>query len=408
MQCRDAVSVSAGMYDPLPFAIALAVTSAFVGCTEPGPAIKLPDAAPPSTDLPLLPGGNHLGIVVGFNATHPVTTAVAIDARWREALNKGMRIGRVQVDWVDLEPRAGVYEKTVLEEQLARISNDNLAPYLSVIGFEDEESALPADLTARIRAGELTYNSPEVIERYSRLMDWVVPMLLAHNGWVISLGNEPANFIETLPTAAEREKLTNEILEFVSAIRAKIKSIEPKLAVTVTVSEGRSPTEITAGTDLETPFVVAGDVVTYNFYGASFNANSDYLDDTDPVRTRSRIDAMIERAGGRPIVLQELGAQAGPDRGTSLMGSSLATQQRFFETVFAELRRRPEFRAAYAFQLVDWSPELIEEAYGEPFRQANLPDLFIRQWAESLATVGLIRFSDGSPRPAWSTFLEAL
>lgn len=386
----------------------LAATIACSSCTEPAASIKIPDGAPPSTDLPLLAGGNHLGMIVGFNATHSVTTAAAIDARWREALSKGMRIGRVQLDWVDLEPRAGVYNQSVLEEELGRFSKDHLAPYLSVIGFDNEEFPFPADLADRIRSGELTYNSPEVIERYSRLMDWVVPMLLAHNGWVIALGNEPANFIESLPTAEARAKLTNEILEFVAAIRAKVKSIEPKLAVTVTVSEMASPTEMTAGIDLETPFIVAGDVATYNFYGASFTTDAQYLDDTDPVKTRSRIDAMITQADGRPIVLQELGAQAGPDRGTSLMGSSAATQQRFFETVFAELKSRPEFRAAYVFQLVDWAPELVTEVYSEPLRQEDAPDRFIQQWAESLETVGLIRFSDGTPRPAWDTFLEAL
>jgi hypothetical protein len=377
-------------------------------CTDSASSIESPDASAASDDLLLLPGGNHAAMIVGFNAKHPVGTAAAIDARWREALGKGMRLGRVQLDWVDLEPRAGVYVKDELEEQLGKLSKDNLAPYLSVTGFDNEEFPLPADLAARIKSGELTYKSPVIIERYSQLMDWVVPMLLKHRGWVIALGNEPANFIEALPTTEARTKLTNEILEFVAAIRTKIKSIEPKLAVTVTVSEGRSPTEIKDGVDIETPFVIAGDVATYNFYGARFDENSNYIDASDPADVRGRIDAMIAKAAGRPIVLQELGAQAGPDRGTSLMGSSLETQKRFFETVFAELKSRPKFRAAYVFQLVDWDPDLVKEVYSEPLRKEGVPSLFIRQYAESLETVGLIRFSDGTPRPAWSTFLKAL
>ena len=386
-------------------AASLCSTSA---CTEPAPPIESPDGLPPSNDIPLLAGGNHLATVVGFNATHPMTTAAAIDARWREALSKGMRIGRVQVDWVDLEPQPGVYAKEILKEQLANLSKDNLAPYLSVIGFENEELGVPPDLATRLASGEIRYNSPEFIARYSQLMEWVVPMLLEHNGWVIALGNEPANFIEILQTAEARTKLTNEILEFVAAIRTKIKSIEPKLAVTVTVSEGRSPAELADAIDLETPFIAAGDVATYNFYGARFDEGANYIDDSDPDRARSRIDAMIQKAAGRPIVLQEVGAQAGPDRGVSLVGSTLETQKRFFEAVFAELRRRPEFRAAYVFQLVDWDPQLVKEVYSDPFRAEEIPEGFIGQWAESLETVGLIRYSDGSPRPAWTTFIEAL
>ncbi|MEZ4359528.1 MAG: hypothetical protein R3B48_05055 [Kofleriaceae bacterium] len=363
---------------------------------------------PPSADLPLLPGGDHVGMIVGFNPSHPVATAAAIDARWREAVTKGMKIGRVQMDWVDLEPAPNVYKKEALRAQLATLSRDGLAPFLSVISFENDELPLPSDLAPRIASGELGYDSPEVLERHAKLLDWVVPLLREHHGWALALGNEPGNFLENLPTAADREKVTAQILGFVAAARAKIHALEPKLAVTVTVSEGRNPWEIANGVDLEVPFLKIGDVASFNFYGTRFDEDLNLLNDTDPARLKSRIDAMLAGVGDLPVVFQELGAQAGPDAGTSVTGSSLASQQQFFEVIFGELRSRAQLRAAYVFQLVDWSPALVEEFFSAPFRRDGVPESFIRQYAESLETVGLIRYRDGTARPAWNTFLDAL
>jgi hypothetical protein len=363
------------------------------------------DTLPPSNDLALLPGGNYLGMIVGFNATHPIATATAIDVRWREALTKGMKIGRIQLDWVDLEPRAGTYEKDELRERLQLLADDNLAPFLSVIGIEGDE-AFPADLAPRIKSGELAFDSPEVIDRYARLMAWVIPMLVEHRGWAIAVGNEPGNFIETLAPAA-REAVTGQAIRFVEAARTTIHGIEARMAVTITVSEGLNPIEVQEGVDLEVPFLAAVDFASYNFYGFRLEGNN-IRTETDPARIRARIDAMMTKAGDRPVVVQELGAHAGPDTGTSLTGASPATQQEFFETVFAELENRPRFRAAFVFQLVDWDPDLVDEYYSGPFRAEGVPEPFIRQYAESLETVGLLRFADGSPRPAWNTFLSAL
>jgi hypothetical protein len=63
-------------------------------------------------------------------------------------------------------------------------------------------------------------------------------------------------------------------------------------------------------------------------------------------------------------------------------------------------------RAATAFQLFDWSPELAA-MFAQPLRAAGLP-AFADRFEEWLATVGLRRWSDGSARPAWNAWLDQL
>ncbi len=352
------------------------------------------DGAPDPSELPLLAPGNHLGIIVGFNAALPPATTVQVEARWDEAVAAGMRLGRVQVDWGDLEPRRGEYRQDELEEPLRDLSQDALQPFLLLDAFD---SSKPADLQERLDSGDLTYGDPEVIDRFGALLDWAVPMLVSHGGWVISVTNEPGNLLDDLDPAA-RERRTGELLDFFAAARARVHRLEPGLAMTVTIREQETANEL--------PFLAVVDVASFNFYCSRFAA--DLAVESDPDRIRGYLDGMLAAAGELPVVIQELGCHAGWEERPTVTGATAELQQRFYEVVLAELSSRPRLRAAVVFQLVDWDPALVEAFYSEPFRQAGLPESFIEEFAESLETVGLLRFEDGSARPAWDAFLDAL
>ena len=112
-------------------------------------------------------------------------------------------------------------------------------------------------------------------------------------------------------------------------------------------------------------------------------------------------------AGARPVVFQELGCPAGHADG-SLLGSTPAQQQRFFAHAFAELASEPRIRAAFVFQLVDWSPELFATMYGGVLEGEGVPQDFADRFEEWLLTTGLMTYTDGTTRPAWDTFLSAV
>ena len=83
-------------------------------------------------ELPLLNTGKHIGTIIGFNASNPAQTQDSIQNRWDEALDKGMSIGRVQTDWVELEPQPNVFDKEALREKLEALSNKNLQVFLTL------------------------------------------------------------------------------------------------------------------------------------------------------------------------------------------------------------------------------------------------------------------------------------
>ena len=372
----------------------LAVAGVMLGS---GSEEALATVATDPSNLPLLAPGNHVGMIVGFNPSAPPATAAAIEARWDEAMAAGMRIGRVQIDWVDIEPLANEYDLAEIEEQLDALFDDGLQQFLLLTTFDSEGSLAPPDLRARIASGEIGYDHPEVVERFGSLLDRVVPMLVSRGGWVLAIANEPGNVLDDLD-AATRQRVTGELLEFFAAARARIHAIEPGLAMTVTIREQEPANEL--------PFLDVVDVVSYNFYCGRFD--NDLAVETDPARIRGFIDAMLATAGNRPVIFQELGCHAGWEDRPSPTGATPEQQRQFFEVVFAEIENRPRLRATVVFQLVDWDPALVEEHYSRPFREAGLPESFIQQFAESLESVGLLRYEDGSVRPAWASFVDAL
>jgi hypothetical protein len=69
--------------------------------------VILPQNDTAAGELPLLRGKQKIGTIVGFNPSHPAATTDSIAARWQEAIDKGMSIARLQIDWPELEPRPG-------------------------------------------------------------------------------------------------------------------------------------------------------------------------------------------------------------------------------------------------------------------------------------------------------------
>lgn len=369
-----------------------------VACAETPqrPAPTGPDL-PPSQDLPLLPGGNHAGVVVGFNSELPVATATAVDARWYEAVAAGMRIGRVQLDWKDVEPNPKQYDLNELEERLKVVSADGLRPFLLLDSIDGQ---IPSDLRKGLDANELTWDHPTVIARHAEMLRRIMPVLRRHHVWILSIANEVGNLLDKLePT--QRAETTQQMIAFATAARSEVKQLEPDLAVAITVREQ----QFEAG-DTEAAFVAFSDVASFNFYCSRFVSGLEVQSNVEAIR--GYIDAMFARAGDKSVVVQELGCHAGYTDRPSVTRANPDLQARFFDVVLGELAARPRFRAAIVFQMIDWNPELVESEYSNSFRAEGVPETFIGQFAESLETVGLLRLNDGTARPAWATFISHL
>lgn len=333
-------------------------------------------------EMPYLNEGNNIGMIIGFNPSHPPATEDSIEIRWNEAVDQGMKVGRLQIDWTELEETPNNFAPSELEERLADLADDELQIILSLGAYDSGGPVIPEDLK------DLNFDDQELIDRYKNLMDWVIPMLASYGGFTISISNEADNSFEELPN------LTNELKEFTRQVRAHIQGIDPNMAVSMTFAEGNI-----ANYRKEIRMIIEElDVVTFNFYGNDILS----LDTPDsPEIIRSGIRDMLDISGEKNIVIQELGMSSSPN----FLNSSEEIQRDFFALFFEEMAAEPRIKAATIFQLVDWSQEVIDYILNE-LDEPELPQDFIDSYAEALRSIGLINYEDGVKKLAWEEYIK--
>lgn len=388
--------------------IALAVVALFASGCSSNDASPVNDRTPPNTEnppnetiageLPLLRGENRIGIIEGFNPDNPEATTTAMAARWQEALDAGMSVARLQIDWPELEPSKSSFDKTALESRLEEMKDQGLQTFLLISAYDAGEAVVPGDLEGK------DFDDPEFIQRFKNLMDWVIPLLVEYDGYLISVSNEAED------SFGEGSNLHNEILAFLLEIKNHIRHIDERMAVTVTVSEGSLDT----GKPGINEILAAGDVAAFNFYGGDFEDDgSPYYSANSEVQIKSDIQRMLDASGDKNIVIQELGMWSGytddypPDSypTESYLNSSEETQRKFFEVFFREMQNHDRIKAAYIFQMVDWSPDTTQ-IFSDLLEDEGLDPAFINQFAETLNTMGLVRYPDGTKKPAWDEFAD--
>jgi len=336
-------------------------------------------------ELPLLNGNNRIGTIKGFNTSNPDATTDSISARWHDAIDAGMSVGRLQIDWPELEPSPNTYDIVGFEQRLTDMQSQGLQTFLLISAYDSGEPVVPDDLK------EKDFDDPEFIQRFKNLMDWVIPLLIEYDGFLISISNEAENSFLEIPG------LDNQILVFLQEIKKHIHQIDKDMAVTVTFSEG--------SLDDDKPGIYSilaeCDVACFNFYGAKsqFTPPLYYVAQNES-EIRSDIRRMLDVSGEKNIVIQELGMYSGDNT----LNSSQDIQQKFFEVFFTEMKNEDRIKAAFNFQLVDWSPE-VTALFNEMLADEDMSQEFINQFAESLETIGLINYNDGTRKKAWNEFI---
>jgi len=335
--------------------------------------------------LPLLVEHNTAGIIKGFNPSNPPATEASIEAGWQEALDAGMSVSRLQIDWPELEPYPNTYDQDNFEKRLMEMKAQGLQPFLLISAYDSGGPVVPDDLA------EKDFDDPELIQRFKSLMDWVIPLLVEYAGYLISISNEADNSFSEVPN------LHKKVLTFLLEIKEHIHKIHEEMAVTVTLAEG-SLDEDKPGIN---EILAVCDVASWNFYGAKSTFTLPYYYAVQTEREiKHDIQRMLDVSGEKNIVIQELGMYSG----NTTLNSSEEIQRKFFEVFFTEMNKSDRIKVAYIFQLVDWSPE-VTEIFTEILEEEEMPQEFIDQFSESLKTIGLIHYNNGTQKKAWNEFL---
>lgn len=349
-------------------------TSDDAGSTSP---TSTPDTAETTSELgdyPIngLPDGTHIG-VSAFSPPAPEYANTWAE-RWDEA-NDAATVGRVLIDWIDIEPNRGQYETVELEEQLANIVDHGQVPMLTIAAVDVSGTQFPEWLGG--------FEPESAASAYNDMIDAIEPILLRHGVWLLAVANEPP-FDDGLDRA--------EFADFVGRVNDHVDRAIPELATTF-VFAGGDAFHPDPGTER---LHEAVDVLALNHYCIDTTLLVAPMEETE-----QRLEEIVDRSDGRPIVFQELGCPAGES-----MGSSEERQLEWFERAFGFIADEPSVRAAFVFEFQDWSVESFEADYGGAFDDEPELAEFAVRFEDWLLTSGLFR-QDMSPRPAYEAFLDA-
>lgn len=363
-------------------------------------------------DLPYLPMKSHSGMQITYEwATLPAVTNTQVEAKLADSYVAGMDTARIHLGWNELEPSQGVYDLSSIVNWLST-APASVPLYVLIETIDSEGYSLPAylkgvgqyDVVAGHTFGDAYFN-----ERFAALIDAIYPAFSGRIVYLISVGNEPDNYYDNVAWSSQQGlNYGQSMIDFLNAAKAKIQSKVnwAQTAVAMTVTEGSIQKGRTAAIQ---PLINASDTAVYNYY--CWNVNTWTVPGT--VSTTTAINNMLATAlGSKKLVLQEVGCPAGYPSGHNpppSLGATVAKQKAFINSLASNLRKTSnssKFRAAYWFQLVDWSPELSHTLY-TALANEGYPALGLKV-EEAFSTIGFIQFPDGVVRSSWANWINLI
>lgn len=312
-----------------------------------------------------------------------------------------MTLGRVQLDWGELEFAPGEFDRDTLREALAREGSGGRHVFVTLSTLDSEGLTLPADLMtdAGTKRRGTRLDDRAILNRLTAFLEWMVPELKRAGVFALSVANEfdsPMN-----DGIVDR----GETMTFLKHAMDTANRLDPDLAVTVTYTGHAVRDNAAAVVELK----AHADLLTFNTYCLTPMVTVNGLADWQATLT-----AWKAAAGDLPIMIQELGCPAGYGRDRSGpyagrhsgIGASADTQEAYLAWHVERIMEDRQLLGATWFQLLDWSPAL-SRSFTAVFAEEGL-DWLGQRVEEWLATTGLCRWSDLSCGSAWDTWLRAM
>ncbi len=372
-----------------------------------GPEPTGPDAPPLAASLPLLGSdGVHLSAQEAYEGFDPVVTA-AVAGRRAELVAAGMDSARHLVDWADLEPVPGRPDPAPLIEALeASIARGTPRQFVNVTVIDSGgPEALPPHVAALIAAGT-PWDDPRILGGFRRVLDAIVPEMIPRGVYMLGVANEPGGFFEDEPRSAAS------FPAFVAAAVEHVRTIDPRLAVTVVFAGPEDPS-IPALMPLT-------DVAVFNQYAYDLVPDGSCTlggvdlpipRATGPEAVGPMLDALVEAAGGRLVCIQEFGQSTGWDDRARTLGplAGLGTQRRVIEALGRELAaRREHVRTVSVWTLNDHTRDGMKWLV-DALVVGGMPGCFAEAFAEAFGPTGLVRSdAEATPKPAFEAFRAAV
>jgi hypothetical protein len=229
---------------------------------------------------------------------------------------------------------------------------------------------MPGDLQ------RLRWTDPKLQDRLMKVLETIVPRFKGRVRWFM-LGNEIDGYFGRHPGEIE------EFARLFAAAKQKIQDLDPSIEVSSSVMYGGIRQLGGAMKPLNDQY----DFLCFTYYPirADFTMK-------DPDIVRNDIGIMRQYAGGRKVILQEVGYPSG-----STNQSDENKQARFVENIFRELRANNDMVEAACFWLLaDLKEEFVRELTRFYGVNAGTFQSFLK-------TLGMFD-GQGRPKPAWQVY----
>jgi hypothetical protein len=304
-----------------------------------------------------------------------------MQAAQQQIYDAGARGQMSTYHWADLEPNQSGYNAdkfNELEQALAYAQSKGLTQFIGIQMINTNVLEMPGDLAT------LPFDTAVVKRRFHALLDKIIK---PHVGRIryLSLGNEVDVYLRANPVAWPQ------YLNFYQDAVSYAKSLDPSLLVGVTATASGAIVESRSNVQALNAF---SDVVILTYYPLDFNSGA-RVTVHDPAVVASDFKQMLDVAGGKPLVLQEVGYPA-----SAVIGGSEDKQSAFVTQVFAAWQDAGGRIPFLTYFLLHDIPSSWCDAFVVKYGATALPG-----FKEYLCTLGLIQV-DGTQRPAWPTLIN--
>jgi hypothetical protein len=325
--------------------------------TAQAPPTPTPAPCPP-VGLSSIPGSSTL-------------TQAEITGSFAPAYAAGARILTVALPWNQLETSPGNYNFSTLVNELNLGATYNIPTVLTIGTIFSGSNAMPADLVG------LSWADPNVINRFEALLTALYQQIPSQTHW-INLGYEVDAYLNQNPDQVEPYLL------FLNQVRTMGRSLLPTTSFGVVYSFDA----VRASTATYYWLAGFGDHVAFDYY----DIGPDFVE-RDPSTPAADLWLMTHFATGLPVLVNEVGYSSSP-----LLGGGPAAQQQFFQNFFAALQQNSgSFIGAVAWSMIDMPADAVAQAAAQLGAAADA------NFVAFLGSLGISQ-SDGTPKPAWSTF----
>ena len=216
----------------------------------------------------------------------------------RQTTDMGANFSTVSATWAELERQSGVYDLSSIENEIQWADRYNLKTVLVIKTIDSSLRTIPDDLKG------LSWNDPRLIGRWQALVRKVVSPLNSHVAW-IDFGNEVDLYLTANPGEIQP------FSEFVSAAQAITSVVNPSLSTGLTFAFDSWHSNDFVFRKLQ-PLLqhISFTYYALNTFGSAFTHR-------DSAHVAFDVADMIHAAGGKPLILTEVGDSSSTDVGSS-------------------------------------------------------------------------------------------